>query len=261
MSNNKALSAILASLDDADSIRTVCPYCGGGTSKEASFNATREGSTYYWKCFRASCGRAGQKGNVNRLTSPRKERNTRKWEGDCEQLPNEWRAFLEAKVGFTPWHLHTSGAMYADREHRIAYPIFDPMGRRRGWLLRAYDQRELKALTYPERVDEPHLSHYRTRVGDRHAIIVEDIPSAVRASLYTNAVALLGTGVRFDDAMEIAAHYRHVTWALDKDAASLSLKWHLKYGCLFEQSEILLLEKDLKDMDEEALAKLLKEET
>jgi hypothetical protein len=150
--------------------------------------------------------------------------------------------------------------MYAPREHRVAYPIFDPMGKRRGWLLRAYDDRELKALSYPERVDEPHLSYYRTHVGDAHAIVVEDIPSAVRASRYTNAIALLGTGVRLDDALEIAAHFRKVTWALDADATRLSLKWHLKYGGFFEQSELMVLEKDLKDMTEPELKALLEGE-
>jgi len=191
---------------------------------------------------------------------PRKDRNTRRWNGDLEELSDEWRAYLGSKVGFDSWHINVSGALFAPREQRVAYPIFDPMGMRRGWLLRAYDNRDLKALTYPERTDEPHLSYYRSRVGEARVVVVEDIPSAVRAARYTNAVALLGTGVRFDDAMELASHFREVTWALDKDAARLSLKWHLKYGGLFQQSEILLLEKDLKDMAEDDLAKLLEED-
>lgn len=256
--SDKALGAILASLDDVDSVRTVCPYCGGGTSREASFNATREGETYYWKCFRASCGRAGKKGNVNRLTSPQRKRNTRLWEGECEQLSDEWRAFLQAKVGFTAWHVDVSGAMYAPKEHRIAYPIFDPMGRRRGWSLRSYDGSTPKVLTFPERTDEPHLSYYRSRnMGQGHCIVVEDIPSAVRAARFTSSVALLGTGVRFDDALEIAAHFNHVTWALDKDAIKLSLKWHNKYSGLFSSSRIIMLEHDIKDMGEEEICELI----
>lgn len=255
---NKKLAAILAALDDHDTTRTVCPYCNGGTSGEASFNATREGDTYYWKCFRASCGRAGKKGEVRYVTTPIRKRNTKVWEGDCEPLSDDWRAFLNAKVGFDSWHCSTAGCLYAPREHRVAYPIFDPMGQRRGWLLRAYDDRDFKALTYPERVDEPHLSYYRTHVGSPHVLVVEDIPSAVRASRYTNAVALLGTGVRLDDALEIAAHFRSVTWALDADATKLALKWHMKYGGFFESSELLVLQKDLKDMTEDELVEALR---
>lgn len=259
--NNKALAAILSALEDTDSIRTVCPYCGGGASKESSFTATREGDSFFWKCFRASCGRGGQSGpgRVVRTTTPIRHRNTRLWEGECEQLSDEWRAFLQAKVGFTAWHVDVSGAMYAPKEHRIAYPIFDPTGRRRGWSLRSYNGETPKVLTFPERVDEPHLSYYRTRVGEGHVVVVEDIPSAVRASRYTNAVALLGTAVRFDDALEIAAHFRKVTWALDKDAIRLSLKWHNKYGGLFASSKIIMLEHDIKDLPDEELEVMLHE--
>jgi hypothetical protein len=263
LTTNKSLAAILTLLEDADTVRVVCPYCGGGASAEKSFNATREGESFFWKCFRASCGVSGSTGpnrSITRVRVGSTKRNTSTWEGECEQLSDEWRQFLKAKVGFTDWHLTVCGALYAPKEHRVAFPIFGPMGERRGWVLRSYDpEAYVKALTKPERDDEPCTSHYRTRVGEGHVVVVEDIPSAVRAARYSNAVALNGTGCRVDDAMELAAHYRHVTWALDKDAVRLSLKWHMKYGGLFNQSEILVLPKDLKDMQEDELEALMNE--
>ena len=255
---NKQLAGVLATLEDADTVRTTCPFCGGGTSRESSFVATREGDSFFWKCFRASCGVSGQQGpgKVVRTTQPRK-RVIKGYEGELEPLSEAWCLYLHKAVGFTPWHIEKAGALYAPAEHRVAFPIYSPMGFRRGWMLRSYTL-EPKALTFPEK-DEPRLSYYRgPRVSDP-LVVVEDIPSAVRASKYTNAVALLGTGCTFDDAAEMSAHFDKVVWALDKDACNISLKWMFKFGGLFRENSVLMLQEDMKDMEEEALEALLQE--
>jgi hypothetical protein len=106
--------------------------------------------------------------------------------------------------------------------------------------------------------EEPHLSWYR-RVNNTSCVVVEDVPSAVRAALYTDSVALCGTGCNLDYAGEIAAHYRNVVWALDADATDQSIKLMRKHALLFENSSVLVLEQDMKDMEEEDLCAIMAE--
>ena len=42
-----------------ETLRTVCPFCGGGRTKESSFVATNTGVQIKYICHRASCGKAG----------------------------------------------------------------------------------------------------------------------------------------------------------------------------------------------------------
>jgi hypothetical protein len=109
-----------------------------------------------------------------------------------------------------------------------------------------------KALTYIND-DEEGLSWYKTSPS-APTVLVEDIPSSVRASKYMNAVALLGTGIGVARANEISNHaVRPICLALDQDATDLSFKWAKKYSLLWGDVRVLPLKKDLKDMDEEEL--------
>jgi hypothetical protein len=123
----------------------------------------------------------------------------------------------------------------------------------RGWILRDIrGNARVKALTYIDEGEEG-LSWYKT---SPHAptVLVEDIPSSVRASQYMNAVALLGTGIGLPRALEIAEYAsRPIIVALDQDATSLSFKWARKYSLLWGDVMVLPLKKDLKNMTEEEL--------
>ena len=90
-------------------------------------------------------------------------------------------------------------------------------------------------------------------------MVVEDIPSAVRAARYLNAVSLNGTECGDTDAIEIAQTCRDVIWALDNDALSNAVRLLQKHRLLFKTSRVLPLKKDIKDMDEESLDALLRE--
>jgi hypothetical protein len=115
----------------------------------------------------------------------------------------------------------------------------------------------VKALTYIEEGEEG-LSWYRTQGTSAPTVVVEDIPSAVRASAYVNAVSLLGTGIGFARAAEIADYApRPIIMALDQDATSLSFRWARRYAALWGDVEILMLDKDIKNMKEADVEKLL----
>jgi len=248
-------------LDDGESTRIVCPECGGGSSREKSLNLSKNEGTVLWNCHRASCeerGAAGDRGNFVRTKQPRQERQRRitPYEGELSYLSDEWKDYMRDALGWDAQHHEVGRAMYAVADDRVAYPIYSPLGIRRGWVLRSYDPScQTKALTRMD-MDEPHLSWYRTQ-NNNSCVVVEDIPSAVRASRYTDAVALCGTGCGPDYAMEIAAYYKNVVWALDADATGEAIKLMRKYATLFESSSVMVLERDFKNEEETALWKLL----
>lgn len=251
---------IAADLGEGDQTREVCPFCQGGTSGERSLNVTVRDGVVLYNCHRASCLQAGGIGGTLVRTSQREPRKARitPFMGELEYLSDDWKDYLAQKIGWTEWHMGQGRPMYAPEEHRVAYPVFSPMGLRRGWVLRSYEPYErLKALTRMD-IEEPHLSYYRPN-NSPHVVVVEDIPSAVRASRYVDAVALCGGGCGPDYAMEIAAHYRNVVWALDADATAMAIKLCRRYAMLFDTSRVQVLERDLKDEKEKRLMEILSE--
>jgi hypothetical protein len=244
-------------LSEGDSTYCKCPSCGEGTF---SITRTDEGNLLY-HCFRASCvsNRGGCIGSSNvhatRVGKPRKQRAifshaTRRL-SDVEQLD------LQTRLGWKGHHRLSALPHYCDALDRYAFPIIDTLGDRRGWVLRTWDGRTPKALTYLDS-DCPRLSHYAG--GERHCrsvVVVEDIPSAVRAAEYHNAVSLQGTACNVTDALEIASMYDHVIWCLDDDAFTQGLRLQREHSFLFKQSDVIRPRCDLKDMPEAELAQLL----
>jgi hypothetical protein len=251
---------IASELGDGESVREVCPFCQGGSSGERSLNVSVRDGAILWNCHRASClekGGAGSGKLVRTSEGPRKARVT-PYEGALEYLSEDWQDYLAKRIGWDAWHLREGHPMFAPDEERVAFPIYSPMGVRRGWVLRSYQPfAKYKTLTRMD-VEEPHLSYYRPN-NTPHVVVVEDIPSAVRAARYADAVALCGGGCSPEYAMEIAEHYPNVTWALDNDATSTAMRLCKQHSILFKgQSRVLVLERDLKDEKEERLCQMLK---
>jgi len=123
--------------------------------------------------------------------------------------------------------------------------------------LRSYIGHTPKALTYMDSSDTPKTSYYRTHRDSTRVVVVEDIPSAVRASRYVNAVALLGTSCSVEAAWEMAQVFSHVVWALDKDAVRQAYNLQRTHAIMFTKSDVLRLERDLKDETEERLEAIL----
>lgn len=91
-------------------------------------------------------------------------------------------------------------------------------------------------------------------------MVVEDIPSAVRVSMCgVNAVALLGTILNIEKATEIAEFSGPVTLALDQDATEKSFHHARRWGLLWDEVQVLPLQKDFKDMTDEQIQEKLRE--
>jgi hypothetical protein len=253
------MKLLMEGLAPGETHRGSCPKCG----REKTFTMTREdGGTVVWNCYSTHCPNSGRAGGVRVnvvRTTPRKQGAT-PFTGELRELNDEEKAFLEARVGFKEQHLLASAVRYAAEEARYAFPIFAPTGARRGWVLRAYGDIgvQRKALTRLDR-EEPHLSWYSGSEFSNRVLIVEDIPSAVRASLHFPGwvVSICGGGVGPDYIREITAYGRRIVWAFDGDATASALRHHRTYGVCFESSTILPLTEDLKDLSELELKEVL----
>jgi hypothetical protein len=144
---------------------------------------------------------------------------------------------------------------------RLAMSVRSPKYMHRGWVLRdIYGRSRLKALTYMDEGEESLSWYMHSR--NVSTVLVEDIPSAVRASKHTNTVALLGTGIGVGKAEEIAEHApRPIIVALDQDATAASFDRVLRYKLLWDNPQVLMLDKDIKDMTSREVQKLLGEST
>lgn len=263
-----------ADLDDGETHRGSCPNC----ERRNTFTITRTGASLVYNCYSANCdfrGVVGERsskprranslvGELGNLTHSRfgeTPSRVKPFTGELRELDDKQKRFLEGKIGFTDEHLSKSGVLYSATEDRFVYPIYGPQGKRRGWLLRSYDPGidvRWKALTRLE-VDEPHLSWYGPWTTDS-VLVVEDIPSAVRASFHMGpVVSMCGGGTSKEAAYELKSLCRNVIWAFDQDASDLAIKHHQKYKINFNTSKVLLLDVDLKDMPEDDLRALLVE--
>jgi DNA primase len=89
-------------------------------------------------------------------------------------------------------------------------------------------------------------------------VIVEDQISALRASSYMNAVALMGIHMNEEVLQTIrnTPIYKNIFLALDPDAFPVAIK--LAHRCRpYFRMKVIKLDKDLKDMDEQALVDTL----
>lgn len=246
-----------AHLSIGENIRVLCPACGGGKSSERSLSITLgEDGVLRWQCFRAHCDlpSGGGKEGVHASTSQPVQKKRATFEGVTQPLRQCDLEWIERTWGITdPEHWYYT----PEKGGRIAMSVRSPKFLHRGWVLRDITGLSgVKALTYIDN-DEEGLAWYKTSPF-APTVVVEDIPSAVRAATCgVNAVALLGTGVGLNRAIEIGENSQHVIMALDNDAISLSFNAARRHALLWGTVDVLPLNKDMKDMKEDELRELL----
>lgn len=248
-------------LQPGENTREVCPRCDGGSDQEKSLSITLgEDGVLRWQCFRAKCeGVKGTSETIGTQVIPTSQsipidKKPRRFEGKTQPLRDVDRARIRTLWGIeNPEHWYWTN----DLGGRIAMSIRSPKYTHRGWVMR--DMRGTaahKAITYLNEGEEG-LSWYREHP---HAptVVVEDIPSAVRASRYVNAVALCGTGIGWPRAQELNEYAtKPIILALDNDATATSFKIAEKYKLFWGDVKVLPLKKDLKNMTEEELCVVL----
>ena len=242
-----------------DTLRVICPRCNGGSNKENSLTITYSDSGVVWNCFRASCNEKGTTNSdptnlcVNKTLTP-VPKQVRRFEGTTVPLSEQVLEKINKLWGITepPYWYWTP-----DLGGRIAMSIRSPKYMHRGWVMRSINPNaRQKALTYVDEGEEG-ISWYRNHLN-APTVVVEDMPSAVRAMRYVNAVALCGTGVSINRAKEISKYaVGTIYMALDQDATDQSFKIVNKWSLLWGDVKVLPLQKDMKDTSEDELCQIL----
>lgn len=258
MSLSQDVTLIAEQMFPGETIRIRCTACGGGDKREKSMTITLFPNTLVkYNCFRDSCtSNKGQffLGATENLLLEHQEprplvrKEKPKFNGTTAPLTEFEKEYMNKMWGIKDaptywWHTHEYGG-------RIAMSVRSPMYRHRGWVLRDIGgTARSKALTYIEHEEVPLSWHKRqANVG---TLLVEDIPSAVRASKYVTSVALLGTGCGNDRGLEIAAKaQRPIAIALDQDATGTAFEILDRWGLLWGDSKVVPLKKDIKNMSD-----------
>jgi len=236
-----------------------CPACNGGETKERTLSVSKAEGRLLWKCHRASCGFAGGSGTSAGSTPRRTLLPScrgiagRDYSRTSCRLNEQAKQYLGEKYWLTEQHLARNGVGYDEQSGRVVIPIKDFHGQERGSTLRGISGEVPKSLIYAE----PSAISWHTNRKSQALIVVEDQWSAIRASDYMNAVALLGTYLDDERAYEIrASKLSPIYMALDLDAWDKTVKYCVKYRSLLSPIPVKI-GKDLKDMSPQELEELL----
>lgn len=252
MKTLKQLEQLFLDLEVGQTLREVCPQCGGGSTRELSLSITLDDSGYMlWHCFRASCGFSGKRltwGVVHGHGATPKKR-PKDFTGALETLPLEQARWLEDKFGLKA----PQNWRWAPEYSRLYIPILGPTGKHRGAMLRStINALGPKSLTFKEATEEPWFHWYSVEDNSR-VVLVEDMFSAQKLQQSGIPCAcLLGTHLGLDKVREILTQTDQVSLALDKDAYSKSIGYAVQYKHLLD-FRVWKLERDLKYEPEERI--------
>lgn len=267
MNVSDELRLLAAGLEDGDNLYTVCPSCEG----KGKFSIKLEDGLAIYNCFRPTCALHGggafriTQGDLVRTKSKPVEKDTT-WRGVTEPLPDSVTRFYESHYHLDIWHVAAANIRWCADEQRAIWPMMHRFGYVIGYVRKLIQplRNQPKSLTSPNK-GHGKLSWYPQHSKGIGAIkptdtvmVVEDVISAVRASRYTNAVSLNGSSMSIDEVTEVAGVYKNVLWALDKDATSTAIAMHKRYRLLFHSSQVVMLEQDIKNMQEPELAELMR---
>ena len=238
----------------------LCPSCEGGQSKERSMTVHKDAyGKIKWYCFRASCGERGSVfvGNPGNSVEVAPEISTRPYTGEMFQLGPDGRKMFKQVYDLDDPDIRWDGF------GRYILPIRKPDGTIRGYTSRrpwgaAGSPSSPKSLTYWNEPG-PLLAWYHPTERFLHnVILVEDQLSAMRLAAHREytTCAILGTGLNQEKVAEIQQNAGHVTIALDADATGEAFALARKWGAAFWGCNVLILDKDIKDMPLDDLTKL-----
>ncbi len=238
-----------------------CPFCIQAWRAEGkpitwrptrSFSITRENTGVLYHCFRASCTRSsGFIPDVRFEHIKKRLFKPRMYNFPLEELPKD---NVLVPRGFTYEELTKAGVRYNPERESYVFDIRDCYGRTCGVVDRDFTgQRSVKAISYW--FNDTVKLHFSlcTEVQEHPLLIVEDIPSAIKASRFINTVALLSSHINLEQIQHIRKLTNTVYLALDEDATDKAIKLQKKYGFYFRNFMVIPLSKDVKDMNEKEL--------
>lgn len=226
----------------------LCPTCRGGRTGERSVSAWVTTGYGHLKCWRASCSDYGEVPMDPSVVIGPPKFKPKPYQGELCDPDVGMLSMMLNYYNISLVTLTLNGVKQIPREQILYFPVHGPnIHGERGGFLRYYDGTRPKVITY-KATDLPFQAWY---MSDPEAplIIVEDSVSALRLwQLNINAVALLGTNLNTDKAVEIVSQdFKDVRIALDRDAFGRAVHYSRKYSWLSP----ILLEADIKDMQDD----------
>ena len=222
---------------------------------------TREGYALLYNCFRASCSRG--RGVIHILDGlsksalDKKERQSKKFEPKFYRYKTEPAKVehLRGNSTLTQEQLKEQHIRYAPDRDTVVFPIFDIVGHEVGVVDRSYTGRDPKAISYWFN-DVPKIHFPLEDATTNVCMLVEDVPSAIRATPFITCAALLGTNLTSDCLMELRNRFNVLYIALDEDATLKALAMVKQYRVYFKDVIAVPLKKDIKNCTDTELEEL-----
>jgi len=239
----------------------LCTFCGGGEHKDKGFSVTRVDKIQVaYKCHRDKCGKSGyvflNGGGGEETVVPSFQPCP--YRGMTSNFEYDDLVYLDNKYGLNLDYVIKAGWVKAQQpsgSFNIVMPVWGPTGKLRGHVVRRVLDHDKKEVRTYKIEPEPWLCWYRTSGAD--IVVVEDQISALKAAAFTTSVALLGTHLSLEKLTEIQiASKGNIYLAFDKDASKSSIEYFQKYRAICPNLYVILLQKDLKNMDYGDIMKL-----
>lgn len=241
----------MISVAPGEQVRDVCPFCGGGRTKERSFVAVNEGGTIKYICHRGSCGKKGvwlSDSEVSESLTPSKS-VVKPWPHKYTPPKQELKS-LASKYHLSDADLARLRPMKCTDDYghsRWWYPIFGPHGSVHGGQARTLEPIRPKTLTFVE--DGYSLGSWYVKDGAETVALVEDQVSACKLAERVTTVALMGCHLNDTLLMFLAKHTKHLKIALDYDALDKATKMAERVAPYFHSVQVIPLTVDIKNME------------
>jgi hypothetical protein len=250
----------------------MCPSCRGGSSGEVSMSVGRHDGLLWWRCHRASCGFRGVHGGKSLGFAPAQHVKGR-WNYEIEPLPEDWLEWLSNRFRILNELVDREWQWTDGYGGRVVMPVRNERGIITGYNLRSYAD----PSTWTAEQKQGHRKSLVHRIAEQvgqcwyqgcpyptHILVVEDQPSALRASQITgiNSIALLGTTMPDSLIETIKWRYDYkptVVVALDQDATGVAVDNATSARRLYDNVKVLALDEDIKDMSQETFMNTMNE--
>lgn len=241
----------------------MCPSCHGGRGGEASMSVGNTNGLLWWRCHRNSCSFRGAHGTgPNRQAQPALHTKGR-WNYETQPLPKDWLSWLSCRFSTNSELIDREWKWTDSYGGRVVMPVRDDRGRATALNLRSYNENESRKSLLHRLSEEAGQAWYRSSPYASRVVVVEDQPSALRASTIqgVDSIALLGTAFPESLVDRLRFVYRHkhkVLMALDQDATQQAVEHVVKWKHVLPSLEVLPLDRDIKDHSPEDFSKLIR---
>lgn len=243
----------------------LCPSCNGGVNKETSMSVGKTDGLLWWRCHRNKCDFRGLHGTRGSSDYTPVQHQRGRWNYEREPLSKDWLDWLSNRFRILNEIIDREWQWTNSYGGRVVMPLKSERNIVTAYTLRSYldpaegeaDQKQGHRKALIHRVmEEAGQAWYQSCPYPSHVVIVEDQPSALKASLTTNVNAIALTGTHIPDSLieKIRWTYTHnpiVAVALDQDATPEAVRQVVSLRSALPTLRVFPLDEDIKNMDDE----------